>query len=120
MNNATAIDVAERRHTERVVRPVRVFVDVLTPAVCAQVINLSWGGLLIRTPLAFTIGAIHSVRLTIDRQAFVVRARVVHATLVTREGPPSVVCGLEFVDRGGPEGERALQSVIESSCRPDA
>ena len=76
-------------------------------------LNLSYGGFLMQTPVDFTIGGSHDFRFTSGLETpIMLRARVVHTMRATAAGVRMYVVGLEFEDQETLEFKQAIESLV--------
>lgn len=76
-------------------------------------LNLSLGGCLMQASVEHSLGETLELRVTAaERDPIVIRARVAHAMRATAGEVTSYIAGLEFLDRGTPTCDQALESLL--------
>ncbi len=84
-----------------------------------RIIDLSLGGFLIESPIAFEPGIVeHDFRLVSlgGRRATCIRAKCVHcARSTTSEEVPTYTCGFAFADASAPETQANINALLEEA-----
>jgi PilZ domain-containing protein len=102
----------ERRRSPRVdvVERVQGYVRPLDTPI--GLLNINESGFLVQAPIDYPIGEIHEFGFRTPGDPIVLSARVVHTMRATTQQGLSYLIGLEFVDRGTPSGEHAIQTLL--------
>lgn len=107
---------SRRKHPRYAVRE-RIACDLLPHYVSVLLIDVSRGGMLVRSPLTARLDDLQRYRFRIagERDAiFVLRARVAHCTATLVNGAMSYVTGLEFVETDSPVFQRAIERLMDA------
>jgi len=63
-------------------------------------INVSHGGFLMRTPMAYAVGDVYKFRITVSGEhPIVLRGRGAHQSRITTNAAPEYLIGVAFTDR---------------------
>ena len=91
----------------------RVTGEVGPDNVRVTLLNLSLGGCLMQAHVEHPPGETLELRVAAaERDPIVIRARVVHAMRATAGEVTFYISGLEFLDRGSPACDQALESLL--------
>jgi hypothetical protein len=109
--------VLTRRKHPRYAARGRIACDLLPHYVAVVLVDVSRGGVLVRSPMTARLEEIQRYRFRIagERDAiFVLRARVVHCTATIVNGAMSYLTGLEFEETSSPVYQRAIEQLIDA------
>jgi hypothetical protein len=109
--------VLTRRKHPRYAAHGRIACELLPHYLSVTVVDMSRGGVLVRSPMTARLGDIQRFRFRIasERDAiFVLRAQVVHCTATIVNGGMSYLTGLEFVETNSPVYQRAIEQLIDA------
>ena len=103
----------DRRRSPRVELLGQLHGRVVAYDVSVVVRNVSLGGLLLESTFPFTVGVVHSFRLTLgDDSSVELRGTILRCTEETGpDGAQRYVVGVQFVDE--PEGDESIGGLID-------
>ena len=105
-------------------RSVRIEVDDLAGGITVvepmRIAQISTTGAQIDTTAPLGVGSLHDVRLTLDDQHFVVKARAVHSTVrQIHRDQVFYRTGIEFIELTGPAAQALAAFVEARTNRPE-
>jgi len=102
----------DRRESPRLEVLERVQGELRALEMPVALLNLSRGGFMMQSPIAFIVGGSHDVRFTAaGKEPILLSARVIHTMRATASGSASYMVGLEFVDTDA-ETQQAIDALI--------
>lgn len=106
---------ADRRRAPRIALLGELHGRLVALDVPVEVLNLSVGGLLLRTPFRIAVGAVHDFNLTLgDESSVVLRGRAKHCHEAQGpDGSPTYEVGFAFIDDDSPADGREVGRIIE-------
>lgn len=105
----------EGRRNPRIDVLERIAGEVGSGNVPVTLLNLSVGGCLMQAAVEYPLGHTLELRISVPEKAPIpIRARVVHTMRATSGEITSFISGLEFLDRGNPHFDEALESLVRS------
>ena len=106
---------AERRRSPRIELMGRVHGHSVSSDLSVSVLEISLGGMAIRTSVRFETGTVHAFRLTLgDESTVELNGRVMHCRDVSPTGDaPAFVTGLQFVDDEPAENGPTVSDLID-------
>ena len=105
-----------RGHVE-VVAPIHG--QILPHDVPITLLNVSHGGFLMQSPVAYAVGDMHKFRFTIpgEPNVMVLRGRVAHLTPATTNGMAAYAIGVQFMDQQVKDCQEAIQRLVDAASR---
>ena len=101
----------DRRRTPRISVVARVHGHLINLNLPTTILDLSTGGFLMQSPVAFPIGAVEEFRFTADEVEVILRGRVVRVLTASRADGMVYLTGLEFLEGQTEEIVRLLATV---------
>jgi len=117
-NGASNMTHAERRAFPRIDVKRRLRAEVVSlDCLEVRIVDLSQGGFLIHSPIAFEAGTEHEFRLVGqgDQRGTHIRAKCVHCSRRTTETAPTYAGGFAFVDRSARETQRRIMALVDEA-----
>jgi Tfp pilus assembly protein PilZ len=92
--------------------------QILPHNVPITLLNVSHGGFLMRSPVAYAVGDMHKFRFTVNGDCpMVLRGRVAHITPATTNGTPAYAIGVAFMDLQATACQQAIQLLVDAASR---
>jgi c-di-GMP-binding flagellar brake protein YcgR len=76
----------------------RIYGHIVSLNLPTTLLDLSTGGFLMQSPVAFPVGAVEEFRFTTEQVDIVLRARVVRILTASRSDGVAYMTGLKFID----------------------
>ena len=105
----------ERRRTPRMSVVARVHGHLVTLNLPTVILDLSAGGFLMQSPLAFPVGAVEEFRFTAEEVEVILCARVVRVLTASRPDGVVYMTGLEFLTGQTEPIMRLLMTVADAA-----
>jgi hypothetical protein len=116
--DVAAPSYAERRRSPRVEVVEAIQGQIRPHDVPITLVNVSHGGFLMRSPVAYAVGGVHKFRITVDSEyPIVLRGRVAHQRRITTNATPAYLIGVEFTDQQITACAQAIDVLVTSARR---
>jgi hypothetical protein len=110
--------VADRRHSPRVEVVEAIQGHIPAHDVPVTLINVSHGGFLMRSPVAYAVGDVHKFRITVSGEyPIVLRGRVAHQKRITTNAASGYLIGVAFTDRQITACAQAIDVLVSAVSR---
>ena len=93
--------------------------QILPHNVPITLVNVSRGGFLMRSPVAYAVGDMHTFRFTIPGESdpIVLRGRVAHLTPATTNSMAAYAIGVQFMDQHVTACQQAIDLLVTAASR---
>ena len=93
--------------------------QILPQNVPITLVNVSHGGFLMRSPVAYAAGDVHTFRFTVpgEPHPIVLRGRVAHLTPGTTNGMAAYAIGVQFMDQQVTACQQAINLLVATASR---